>query len=137
MTALGNAKSEDDVKDAFDVTSTPEIRFGGDSIMFLGQQLKRANDLLDSSMKYEPPSSSQPSTTVINMPEQKAATFNVTTPEQNITVNVPKQEMPAPIINVHVPKQDAPVINVNVPGQKPPIVNVNVTKEKPKENDNE
>jgi hypothetical protein len=46
MVALGNAKDEGDIKDAFNVTGTPEPKFG-DSIMTLANELKRANDLLE------------------------------------------------------------------------------------------
>jgi HK97 family phage portal protein len=46
-TALEMALSETDVKDAFDVTATTEPKFGGDSIMTLAAELKRANDILE------------------------------------------------------------------------------------------
>ena len=46
MNALGDCKSEDDVKGAFDVTQSPEPKFG-DSIMVLANELKRATDLLE------------------------------------------------------------------------------------------
>ncbi len=50
MSALGNAKSEDDVKGAFDVTQSAKPEFG-DSIMVLANELKRANDILERSIE--------------------------------------------------------------------------------------
>ena len=46
MNALGECKTEEDVKGAFNVSSTPEPKFG-DSIMVLANELKRANDILE------------------------------------------------------------------------------------------
>jgi hypothetical protein len=46
MTALGNAQSESDVRDAFNVTSTPEPHYES-GIIALTNELKRANDLLE------------------------------------------------------------------------------------------
>jgi len=48
MTALGNATDEEGVKDAFNVTNTPDVKFS-DGIMVLANELKRANDLLERS----------------------------------------------------------------------------------------
>lgn len=46
MTALGNAQSESEVKDAFNVTSTPEVKYES-GIIALTAELRRANDLLE------------------------------------------------------------------------------------------
>ena len=50
MTALGNAQSESDVRDAFNVTSTPEPQYES-GIIALTNELKRANDLLEKSIE--------------------------------------------------------------------------------------
>jgi hypothetical protein len=63
-----------------------------------------------------------------------APIVNVTTPEfpeQDIIVNVPKQDMP--VVNVSVPEQVAPVVNVNNQVSPTPVeitnpVTVNVPK---------
>jgi hypothetical protein len=47
MTALGNAQNEGDVKDAFNVSSTPEPKFESGIISKMLVELKRANDLLE------------------------------------------------------------------------------------------
>ena len=135
--ALGNAKSEQDVKDAFGVTSTPDVKYENPTFALVNE-LNRANNLLEESMKMVPEQQPQTVHNVFNLPEQKP-TFNFTIPNQDITVNVPKQEQPAPIVNVNVPKQDPPtikvaapeqpVINVNVPKQDNPVINVNVPKQ--------
>jgi hypothetical protein len=50
MTALVNAKSEDDVREIFKTTTTPKMEFEG-GIMALAAELRRANDLLESAEK--------------------------------------------------------------------------------------
>jgi hypothetical protein len=46
MTALGNAKSEQDVKDAFIDTSTPDVKHS-DPVFALANELKLARELLE------------------------------------------------------------------------------------------
>lgn len=46
ISALGKANTEQDVKDAFNVTNTPDLKFSSGT-MALAHELKRANDLLE------------------------------------------------------------------------------------------
>jgi hypothetical protein len=52
MTALGNATDEEGVKDAFNVTNTPDVKFS-DGITALAFELKRANDNLEKTISEE------------------------------------------------------------------------------------
>lgn len=50
MSSLGKAQSEEDIKEAFNVTSTPEVKYES-GIIALSHELKRANDLLERTWK--------------------------------------------------------------------------------------